>query len=107
MNEAQKIEMLRQQNLELAARLGVMETLTRAAFALVASYDGHPEARAKLVDGLFPLLQRETKSKEYQPAQIGQWLVAKESALLEKEFEAILEAIDEIRAVSQKDRKFQ
>ena len=94
-----EIELLRQQALLLAARVGALETTTRILFALICSYDGSPEMLDKLKNGIFPMMLQRTRDKRYEgtPAELATWLVDQEVALLTKEFEAIGSAIDDIR----------
>ena len=94
-----ELENLRQNVMFLNARVGAMETLGRALFAIICSYDASPEMLDKLKHGIFPLLLQQAGKKKYEgtPAELAQWLVNQEVEILKREFDAILQQIDEMR----------
>lgn len=102
MNE---LEQLRQNMMFLNARMGAIETLSRALFAIICSYDASPQMLDKLEQGIFPLLLRQAAEKKYEgtPAELAQWLVNQEVEILKREFDAILLQIDEMRKTAHRN----
>jgi hypothetical protein len=100
----EQIENLRQNLMELTARVGANETFTRAAFVIMCSYSADPEGLDKLKNGIFPMLLEQTRTRKYEgtPPELARWLVAKELAILQAEFEEILKGAEAIRRMEKR-----
>lgn len=96
-------EQMRQMLFNVMARLSATESISRAAFAMMCSFDGSPEMKDKLANGIFPMLLEQAKTREWPaPPELAAWLRNQEAAVLTGEFQNILAEIDAVRNTSKR-----
>ncbi|MCB5205000.1 hypothetical protein LH464_21270 [Neorhizobium sp. T786] len=101
---ADDIEDLRKLLFNMMARVAANEQISRAAFAILCSYDNDPELSDKLKSGIFPhLIENEKKRDWGLHPSVDHWLRTRTVDALNVELEQTLELIERIRKTSKRN----